>query len=64
MTPAQALPVDVVRAMLERLSLDPGGVNLEWLARVKHDTEQRIAEHRIVREFAAALAVSAEPPSE
>jgi hypothetical protein len=60
----KALSTDAVRAKLERLGLDPAGVDLEWLARVKHDTEEQIIEHRGDTDFAAALSVSAEPPSE
>jgi hypothetical protein len=64
MTSTKALSVGEIHAMLEQLGLDPGGVDLEWLARVKHDTEERIAEHRRDPAFGAALAVSAEPTSE
>jgi hypothetical protein len=61
---ADELSQDVIRAALERLGLDPNGVDLAWLAWVKHDTEQRILEHRSSPEFAAALAVASVPPSE
>jgi hypothetical protein len=58
------LPQDTVRAALERLGLDPTGVDLAWLARVKHDTEQRIDDCRRSPEFSAILALAAEPPSD
>jgi hypothetical protein len=58
------LSPDVIRAALERLGLEPTGVDLAWLAWVKHDAEQQIAEHRRSPEFAAALVVAAVPPSE
>jgi hypothetical protein len=61
---ADELSPDVIRAALERLGLDPTGVDLTWLAWVKHDTEQRLAEHRRSPEFAPALVVAAVPPSE
>jgi hypothetical protein len=55
---------DAVRTALQRLGLDPNGVDLVGLARVKHDTEQRIVEHRKSAEFAVALGLAAEPPSD
>ena len=58
------LTQDVVRAELERLRLDPNGVDLEWIAHVKYDTERHIEEHKESREFTATLVISAEPPSE
>ena len=60
----RALSPDEIRAALERLRLDPNGVDLAWLAKVKHDTEQQLAEHRKGAEFAAAVAVAAVPPTE
>jgi hypothetical protein len=56
------LSPDAIRAALERLGLDPTGVDLAWLANVIHDTEQRIADYRKGPEFAAILALSAVPP--
>ena len=52
---------DAIRTALERLGLDPNGVDLVWLARVRHDTEQRIVEHRKGAEFPAVLGLDAEP---
>lgn len=52
--PTHELSPDAIRAALERLGLDPTGVDLAWIAHVMHDTEQRIAEHRSGPEFAAA----------
>lgn len=60
-----ALSTDAIRILLEREGLDPAGVDLEWIARIKHDTEQRIGEHKDAAEFAAATAtLSAVPPSD
>jgi transcriptional regulator with XRE-family HTH domain len=53
---------DEIRAALLGLGLDPNGVDLDWIVRVKQDTEQRIAEYRKDAEFAAVVAVSALPP--
>ena len=64
MSGATPLSAEAVRAILERLGLDPNGVDLEWIARVKHDTEQRIAEYRNGPAFAAASAISSLPPQE
>lgn len=55
---------DAIRTALLRLGLDPSGVDLDWIARVKQDTEQRIAEYRQDAEFATAVAVSALPPAD
>jgi hypothetical protein len=59
----QAVSPEGIKAMLERVGLDPSRVDLEWLARIKHDTELKIAEQKSTPEFAAALAVSVVPPS-
>ena len=55
---------NAVGTALERLGLDPNGVDLVWLARVRHDTEQQIVEHRKGAEFPAVLGLDAEPPSD
>jgi hypothetical protein len=55
---------DAIRTALLRLGLDPNGVDLDWIAQVKQDTEQRIAEYRQGAEFAAAVAVSALPQAD
>jgi hypothetical protein len=58
------LSVEEIRALLVRKGLDPEGVDLEWIARINHDTERRIAEHKAGTEFADATAtISAVPPS-
>jgi hypothetical protein len=62
--PTPETELDAVRTALQRLGLDPNGVDLVGLAWVKHDTEQRIIEHRRSAEFAAILALAAEPPSD
>ena len=55
---------NALRAALESLGLDPNGVDLAWLARVKRDTEDRIVEHRKCAEFPTALGLDAEPPAD
>jgi hypothetical protein len=55
---------DAIRTALLGLGLDPNGVDLDWIAQVKHDTEQRIAEYRHDAEFAAAVAIAALPPAD
>ena len=60
----RALSPDEIRAALERIGLDPNGVDLAWLARVKHDTEQQLADHGEGAQYAAAVAIAAVPPIE
>ena len=52
--PSHELPPEAIRKALERLGLDPSGVDLAWIAHVMQDTEQHIAERRGMPEFAAA----------
>jgi hypothetical protein len=52
-----------IRRQLELLGLDPAGVDLDWIARVKHETEQKIAAACRSPELAEALAVVPIPPA-
>jgi hypothetical protein len=52
---------DIRRQLLLR-GLDPAGVDLDWIARIKHETERKIAEQCRIPELAEALAVVPEPP--
>jgi hypothetical protein len=50
---------------LERLGLDPKGVDLAWIARVKADAEERIAEFRDDPQFVAAVSpLAIVPPAD
>jgi hypothetical protein len=53
-----------IRRALEGLGLAPDGVDLAWIARVKHDTERQIAEHRQGAAFATAITLATVPTSD
>ena len=46
---------DTIRQALERSGLDPGGIDLAWLAGIKLGAEQRIAGFHADPALAAAL---------
>lgn len=62
MTHAEA-PAESLKAALVAAGLDPTGLDLEFLAVIKDETEQRIAAHRSDPGYGAA-APAFNPPAE